>query len=103
MDKDGRFKYSLVIKIRIDHNGFSVVNPNPFKDKLVSIESLIQGKATFIVADASGRQLYKENKLLFPGTNIVEINETDRLSKGTYLLTIITSQQTQSIKGVKGD
>ena len=104
VDKDGRFTYSAVIKIRTDHNGFAVVNPNPFKDKLVvNVESLIQDKATFIITDISGRQLYKENKLLSPGTNVVEINETGRLSKGTYLLTIIASQQTQSIKVVKGN
>ena len=52
VDKDGKFKYSVVIKIRTDLNGFAVVNPNPFKDKLVvNIESLIQDKATFIITD----------------------------------------------------
>ena len=104
VDKDGRFKYSVVIKIRTDLNGFAVVNPNPFKNKLVvNIESLIQDKATLIITDIGGKQFYKQNVLLSPGINVVGINETSRLSKGTYLLTIIGSQQTQSIKVVKGN
>ena len=104
VDKDGKFKNSVVIKIRTNVNGFAVVNPNPFKDKLVvTIESPALHKATFILTDMRGRQLYRDNKLLPAGTNAVEINETGRLSKGTYLLTIIESQQTQSIKVVKGN
>ena len=103
VDNDGKFKYSEVIKIRTDLNGFAVVNPNPFKDRLmVTVQSLAQDEATFIITDVSGRQLYKEIKLLSPGTNVVQINE-GKLSKGTYLLTIIKSQQTQSIKVINGN
>ena len=68
---------------------------------MIHVEALIENKASFKLTDLSGKQLFKENKLLLPGTNVVEINETGRLSKGTYLLTIIESQQTQSIKVVK--
>jgi uncharacterized repeat protein (TIGR03803 family) len=104
VNKDGGFKYSMVIKIRTDLTGFAVVKPNPFKNSLViHVESGIQDKAIFIVTDISGKQFYKVNKLLSPGTNVVEIDETGRLSKGIYLLTIITAQQTQSIKVVKGN
>jgi hypothetical protein len=104
VDKDGKFKYSVVIKIRTDLNEFAVVNPNPFKSRLViNVESRVRENATFIVTDISGRQLYKQNKLLYPGTNVVGIKETGNLSNGTYLLTIIESQQTQSIEIVKGN
>jgi 1,4-alpha-glucan branching enzyme len=105
VDNDGNFKYSPVVKIRIQANGkFASVNPNPFKQKLlVTIESGIPDKATFILSDISGRQLYKQNKSIAAGTNVVEINEAAKFSKGTYLLTIIESQQIQSIKIVKGD
>ena len=63
----------------------------------------IPDKATFIISDVSGRQLYKQNKNVAAGTNVVEINEAGKLAKGTYLLTIIESQQIQSIKVVKGN
>ena len=105
VDKDGNFKYSEVIKLKTSANGkFVSVNPNPFKEKLlVNIESSIQDKATLILTDLSGRQLLKQTKILSIGNNEIEINEAAKFSKGTYLLTIIESQQTQSIKVVKGD
>jgi len=105
VDKDDHFKYSTIIKLSTDRNKiFAEVNPNPFNNKLViHAESLIKIKATFILTDLSGRKLYKQERLLLPGTNIVEINETGRLSKGSYLLTIIESQQTRIIKVIKGN
>jgi Secretion system C-terminal sorting domain/Carbohydrate-binding module 48 (Isoamylase N-terminal domain) len=105
VDKDGNFRYSLVIKIRIAANGkFAQVNPNPFKGKLlVTIESPAQDKATLIITDLSGRQLLKQTKEVSPGSNEVQIDEAGKFSKGTYLLTIIESQQTQSIRIVKGN
>ncbi|HSN09776.1 MAG TPA: choice-of-anchor tandem repeat GloVer-containing protein, partial [Hanamia sp.] len=106
VDNDGNFKYSAIIKIGTDIYGkFVAVNPNPFKDRLmVKVESLIAIKATFIITDLGGRQLYKEDRQLSAGTNILQINEAGGLSKGTYLLTIIAgSRQRQNIKIVKGD
>lgn len=105
VDKDGNFKYSVVVKLEMPASRkFATVNPNPFTGKLlVNIESAAPDKATLIITDLSGRQLYKQNKVLTSGSNEIEINETGRFSKGTYLLTIIESQQTQSIKIVKGD
>lgn len=105
VDKDGNFKYSPIVKITIQANGkFASINPNPFKQKLVvTIESLTQDKATLIISDISGRQLYKQIKTVSAGTNVVEINEAGKLSKGTYLLTIIESQQMQSMKVIKGN
>ncbi len=105
VDKDGNFKYSPVVKITMQIKGkFASVNPNPFKQKLVvSIQSLVPDKATLIISDIDGRQLYKQIKNVIAGTNVIEINDAGKFSKGTYLLTIIESQQIQSIKIVKGN
>ncbi len=105
VDKDGNFKYSPVVKISIRAKGkFASVNPNPFKQKIeLSIESLVPDKATLIINDIDGRQLYKQIKNVITGNNIIEINEAGKFSEGTYLLTIIESQQIQSIKIVKGN
>ncbi len=105
VDKDGNFKYSAVVKLRISsHTGFAEVNPNPFSGKLkVKVESLFQDKATLIITDVSGRQLVKQQISLAAGNNSFEINETTKFSKGTYLLTVIESQQTQSIKLIKSE
>lgn len=105
VDKDGNFKYSTVVKLKMMVSAkFAIVNPNPFKEKLqLNIESPTQDKATLIMTDLSGRQLFKQYKVLSAGNNEVQINETGKFSKGTYLLTIIESQQIQSIKLVKGN
>lgn len=105
VDKDGNFKYSSMIKITMPANGnFAQVNPNPFKGALlVTIQSSTQGKATLILTDLSGRQLFKQNKVLAAGINKIEIPEAGNFSKGMYLLTIIESQQTRSIKVIKGN
>ena len=105
VDKDANFKYSEVIQLRTDLNrDFVTVNPNPFKDELtITVQSLLPGKATFVVTDAGGKQIIKENKSLFAGTNVISINETDKLTKGIYLLTVIKSAQSQTIKVIKGN
>ena len=104
VDKDGNYKYSTVVKLRISSKGFAQINPNPFSGKLkVKIESLLQDNATFIVTDVSGRQLLKKEIKLASGINVIEINETEKFSKGTYFLTIIELLQKQSIKIIKSN
>ncbi len=105
VDKDANFKYSEVIQLRNDLNrNFVTVNPNPFKDRLVvTIQSLSPDQATFVLTDIRGRQIVRGNKSLFAGTNVLSINETDKLTKGTYLLTVARSNQIQTIKVIKGN
>ncbi len=104
VDRDRNFSYSSTITLRSPLKRFLIASPNPFKDKLVvSIQSSVPDKAIFLITDGKGRQLYKENRTLSAGVNIVEIKEAGRLPQGMYLLTIIQSQQTQSIKVVKGN
>jgi 1,4-alpha-glucan branching enzyme len=104
VDKDGNFKYSAVVKLRMSSKGLIEVMPNPFAGKLkVKIESLLQDNATIMVTDVSGRQLFKKQIILAAGINTIDINEAGKFSKGTYLLTIIESQQKQSIKIIKSN
>ncbi len=105
VDKDGDSKLSTIIKIKTSANGaFAEVNPNPFKDNLkVNIESESQDRVTFIITDISGRQLIKQQKNLFAGNNVVEISEAGKFAKGSYLLTVVSSQQMQTIKIFKGN
>ncbi len=105
VDKDGNFKYSAVITIKVSNSVlFAQVNPNPFKNKLiVTINSASQDKATLMLTDMSGRQLFKQIKSISAGNNIIEIDDAARLSNGTYLLTIVASHQTQNIKLIKGN
>jgi uncharacterized repeat protein (TIGR03803 family) len=102
---DGNFRYSDVIKITLTlKEDFVSIKPNPFKDQLaINVHSQIPGSAVFVVTDLNGRQLLRKNESLTRGSNIVRINETGRLPEGTYILTIITSNKTKSLKLVKSN
>lgn len=104
IDKDGGFSYSAVVKINVSVKGtFAEVNPNPFAEVLnINIESDVKDVAVMIVSDLSGRTLLKKAVLLSAGNNALQVKEAAGLSKGTYVLTISTSKQKQSIKVVKG-
>ncbi|MGZ4049072.1 MAG: choice-of-anchor tandem repeat GloVer-containing protein, partial [Bacteroidia bacterium] len=105
VDIDGNFKYSGIVQLRNDYNkNFVIVNPNPFKDRLlVTIASPVEDKVTFLLTDISGKQLLKETRHLFTGTNVVVIDETNNLAKGTYMLTITRPNQSQTIKVIKAN
>ena len=105
INRDGGLSYSAIVKIRMSVNEWVVqVNPNPFTENIkLNIESPVQDKATIILTDVSGRQLIKQNISISAGNNAFELNEASQLSKGTYVLTIVSSQQTQNIKVIKGN
>ena len=105
VDIDGNFKYSDVIKITINLNDlFVIVNPNPFKDVLtVTIQSDTRNEATLTLSNLDGRELIRQKKQLEQGTNILHVGVTGKLSNGTYMLTIITSERTQTVKVVKSN
>lgn len=104
VDIDGSFKFSNVIKITVNRDLFVVVNPNPFKDALiVTVRSQIRDEATFVLTGMNGQQLFRKNAQLSAGTNVIEIKENQKLPGGAYLLTITTSDRTQTIKVIKSD
>ncbi len=103
VDIDGKFNYSAIVTIKRIIDGWHArVNPNPVVKNLnVNIESPLQDKATLIITDLSGRQLIKKNIQITAGNNSFEIFEAAGFAKGTYLLSIFATQQTQSIKVIK--
>jgi carbamoylphosphate synthase large subunit len=84
--------------------GFVIINPNPFRDKLmITLNSAVAGKITFVLSDINGKKLYREIQRISKGTNVIGINETNKLNEGVYILTVITGQQSQTFKIVKGN
>ncbi len=100
VDKDGNFSYSSIVILRSPVNNWEAeVNPNPFTDKInLKIESAIQDKATVIITDLSGRQLYQQNISIAAGNNSFEINKAAQFSNGTYFISIFSTQKKQTIK-----
>ena len=105
VDADGNFRYSNVVKLYAgSKGGFVIINPNPFRDKLmITLNSAVAGKITFVLSDINGKKLYRDNQKISKGTNVIGINETNKLNEGVYILTVITGQQSQTFKIVKGN
>jgi hypothetical protein len=103
VDIDGNFKYSDIVKITLRlKEVLAFVNPNPFKDLLVvTVQSPSHDNGVFTLTDLNGRQLFRRNESLSPGSNVIYLNENGKLPGGTYILTIITSNKTTSFKLVK--
>ena len=55
------------------------------------------------MTDMSGKQLLKKDISLSSGNNAFEITEAAKFARGVYMLTIIASQQKQTIKIIKGN
>jgi len=100
IDKDGNFNYSAIVILRTAVTSWQAeVNPNPFTDKInLKIESAIKDKATVIITDLSGRQLYQQNISIAAGNNSFELNKARQFSNGTYFISIFSTQKKQTIK-----
>ena len=105
VDKDGNFKYSIVVKIRTNVKGLNLeASPNPFSDKFqVNVESPVKEPATIIISDMSGKQLLKKNISLASGNNAFELTEAAGFSRGIYMLSVVTAEQKQTIKIIRGN
>ncbi len=105
VDLDGKFRFSSIARIRAAGKGmFAEVSPNPFKEKLqlsVNVATAVQDKAGVILSDISGKILLRQSVLLKKGMNVITIDEVNKFSAGVYLLTVATSQQTETLKIVK--
>ncbi len=105
VDADGSFRYSAVVRINVvSRGGFVEVAPNPFVQKLnLRIDSDIQDQALILVADMSGKQLYRQTHQLLNGNNVIEINDASKFARGVYMVTVITKENRQTIKVTKGN
>ena len=105
IDKDGKSSLSSVVKINGSTSNWRVsATPNPFVNSMnIKIESSVKGSATILVSDMTGKALVKQAVLFNAGNNTFELNETTRFSRGTYLLTIISGGEKQTMKIIKGN
>jgi 1,4-alpha-glucan branching enzyme len=103
VDVDGNFSYSAIVEIKNDPTSWSVkVNPNPVSEKIyLKIESPQQDKATIIIRDLRGRELYKQNIGINAGKNSYEISEAAGFLNGTYLISIFSGQKAETLKVIK--
>ncbi len=103
VDKDGRFSYSGIVKIKSSVNSWQVsISPNPYFGELkLNIESIFKDQAIIIITDLSGRELAKQSISVTPGKNSFTIPEASKFAKGTYYLSLFSSSETRSLKFVR--
>jgi hypothetical protein len=76
--------------------------PNPFTDKvMLEIAAMQAGKAVLTLRNVSGQVLLKKHQLLGAGSSEVEVQLSEKLSPGLYLLTVALEGSTQTIKLIK--
>ena len=98
-DLDGRFIYSPVLKIDAATSSAALsIYPNPFRQQvIIAVTSPEQDKAVITVTDLAGRRLVEQVSALQKGSNILYLSALSQLGKGTYLFSISTSRQKQTV------
>jgi 1,4-alpha-glucan branching enzyme len=105
LDIDGQFKYSNIVKIKTNDQGWEIVaTPNPFVSSLdIRMQSSKSDKGILVITDFSGRQLFKKTVLVNEGNNLIKVPEAARLSKGTYIISVTIGNEIKRLKVMKGE
>ena len=104
VDNDGSFEYSKTIEVKTDADTKESVkvNPNPFTNELtVSIETLVDSKATLEVVDINGKVTLTQNVNVTKGTSAINVDGIEKLKQGVYFVRVSTDLGTQVFKMVK--
>lgn len=90
IDKTGKYSYSSIVKVNVSITANNIhIAPNPFKGKLTcTIDATENTDALLVVTSIDGKVLVNKKYSLTQGSNALQINEANGLSKGMYLLTI---------------
>ena len=95
VNSDGSFSYSSIIQVYND-NGELSIQPNPFSQTTSVVFSKPQ-TAQFLIYDLIGQLVYSYNS----ATAIRKLNIGEPLSKGSYILHVITSSASTIYKIIK--
>jgi hypothetical protein len=89
LDADGRYLYSPVTSIQqASQNKISIL-PNPaHSPAIVNVVSPVTQKVTMCVRNLNGTILISRQLVLQKGDNSITLYELDKLSGGSYLLTL---------------
>ncbi|MBU3713878.1 MAG: T9SS type A sorting domain-containing protein [Ferruginibacter sp.] len=95
VNNDGSFSYSSVVVLKLNDPVFAAkfnVYPNPFiTDFKIEYNSLSNQKATIVLMSVDGKLIEQRTIEVRKGINTIQMNVSDKLSKGIYLLELKTS------------
>lgn len=96
VDKDGKFTTSQVERLSSTVKGLQVLSvlPNPFENDLqMNIQSDKAQAITIQLVDMTGREVYRSNKVISAGNNIIVMSSLGGLSKGLYVLRMMDGKR----------
>jgi len=75
--------------------------PNPFNTNVqLTVISPASAKAVVLITTVSGQQVFKQDVLLNPGTNIIPVTSAS-WSGGVYYVQVGTNSETKGLKIIK--
>jgi hypothetical protein len=107
VDIDGKSEYSNVIRIINNNRNVNVLSvmPNPFESNVrMQVYADKSFPAIVRVADLTGREMYRTSTIITAGNNNITLNLPLSLSKGMYLLQLISNNEViwkQKIEKIK--
>jgi hypothetical protein len=100
VDRDGKFSFSNIVKVRLKYESSLSISLNPVNDQLnFNFTSVTREEAKVSIADLTGKMVYEQDLSIQKGSNLFLIN-TSYLSAGTYILSV-SDQRNYSIKFIK--
>ncbi|MEO5889466.1 MAG: T9SS type A sorting domain-containing protein [Ferruginibacter sp.] len=103
-DLDGKADYTKTVAVSLINNRIvsAAIFPNPMVSVLYAkVIAPVAGKATIQVKDATGRLMSSQSQQVVAGTNLVSVDNVNRLSKGIYFVSIAVNDKRFIIKVTK--
>lgn len=97
VDMDGSYTYSEIVSAKQATSNIEqvAVYPNPIvSDVTVELETLTAGKAEIMITDITGKVIDKTTVEVNQGFNKYTLNQTQQLTHGLYMITIVQNGQT---------
>ena len=104
VDTDGKFKYSQVITmpLAVVVSGNITAWPLPFSNQLTTgFKSESNSVVKIYVTNMNGALVLSNSTTVQKGYNTISINQAQKIPSGTYLLTVIKDDKTETIKVIK--
>ncbi len=102
VDKDGKFSYSEIVRLKNDTKGFLLdVYPTIVTNIAnINITAIESSTATVEVYNTQGQKVQQQYIVLKPGTQSIKL-DVSVLSKGNYFIRLVTNQQQLSTQIIK--